>query len=363
MASSKTDPYRTYAMMAKPVGASCNLCCSYCYYRDIATHTRMSDEVLESYIQQTIAMHGSKAAVEFVWHGGEPLLAGIDFYRRAAALQRKYANGRVIVNNIQTNGTLINAAWAEFFAQESFIVGVSCDGPKNVHDAYRHNAAGSGSWQRVIAGINTCTEAGVRVDGLCAVHAANVGHPQEVYTFLRSLFPLIQFLPVCDLIMKDSHPSLSPESVKADSFGKFLCTIYDMWTADDPATRPVISTFEAIMRMSRGEPAGICEFEPTCGHAGSVEADGSVYACDRFADKPHILGNLLKTNLETLMEQNRPFGTSKLTNLAPECLDCAYLRLCFGGCPKKRIALAASGSPINALCAAYRQLFSHINSA
>ena len=358
--ASKADEYRTFAMMAKPVGASCNLSCEYCYYKSAATHKRMSDETLEAYVRQVIAMHGSKATVEFVWHGGEPLLAGKQFYRRAVALQRAYADGRTIVNNVQTNATLIDESWADLFAHEGFVVGVSCDGPAWAHDAFRKDGAGDGSFDRVRAGIAACARAGVRVDGLCAVHSANVGRPREVYAFLRSLFPLVQFLPVCDVDVSGGQARVSPSSVDPVAYGTFLCEVYDAWQADDPATRPLISLFEAVGRMRRGEPAGICELEPVCGHAGCVEANGDVYSCDRFVGGAHKLGNLLEEDLGTLMERNRPFGTAKLTTLAPDCLDCEFLRLCFGGCPGKRFARSASGAPINALCTSHRMLLAHM---
>ena len=347
--------------MAKPVGARCNLACEYCYYRKEHPAARMSDEVLEAYVRQTIRMHGSKAVVEFVWHGGEPLLAGRGFFRRAVKLQRMHADGRTIVNNVQTNGTLIDEAWAELFAREGFVVGISCDGPHRAHDAYRCDAGGAGSLERVLAGVAACAKAGVRVDGLCAVHCANVHAPRALYEFLRGLFPLVQFLPVCDVVTASGSAHLTDASVDPDEYGSFLCEMYDAWSEDRPEARPVISIFEAIGRMRNGAPAGICEFEPTCGHAGCVETDGSVYACDRLVDERHLLGNVLHEDLAVLMERNRPFGIAKLTGLAPECLSCECLRLCFGGCPTKRFAQASSGVPINVLCAAYRQLFTHIS--
>lgn len=401
------DEHRTYAMMAKPVGSACNLACDYCYYRKAGTAGLMGDDVLRAYIAQTIAMHGRKATVEFVWHGGEPLLAGVDFFQRAVDIEREHGRGRTILNNVQTNGTLIDEEWAAFFKRNRFIVGVSCDGPKALHDAFRRDASGAGSFDATMRGVEACRAHGVRVDGLCAVHAGNVGRPLEVYEFLKANFPLVHFLPVCDPAPPEarraasasepgpgakpgpgtgqepaSRPGhaapgpasasgqgpgaapaapfrLSPESVDAGAYGAFLRTVFDAWHADDPRTRPAVAQFEALRRMLDGQPAGTCELEAVCGHAGSVESNGDVYSCDRFADDAHRIGNVLDGRLDAIMERNRPFGMEKAYGLPPECFACEHVRLCFGGCPAKRLPLAPSRRTVPALCGAYRAFFSH----
>lgn len=347
---------RTYALMAKPVGAQCNMACGYCYYREAGSAAAMNDEVLESYVRQAIACHGLHATVEFVWHGGEPLLAGIDFFARAIEYQKQYAHGRRIINNMQTNATLIDETWARFFYEYAFVVGVSCDGPKACHDAYRKDKAGNATFDTVMHGVGLLKDAAVRADALCAVHAANVSQPAEVYGFLKEHFPLIHFLPVCE----PTAQGLSVESVNEQIYGAFLCAVYDAWRQDDPQIRPAIAQFETIEHACKGKPAGVCEFEALCGHAASIEANGDVYSCDRFTDAQHLLGNLMCEPLSDLLEQNRDFGMDKTYGLAPECLSCEYVRICFGGCLKKRFMQAPSGRPINALCGAYRMLFSRV---
>ena len=302
-----TDPARTYAMLAKPVSGACNLRCAYCYYAGKETLLgqgagRMSHEVLEAYIEQSLAMHGRDAVVEFAWHGGEPILAGLSFYEEAVRLERKHGRGRLVRNSMQTNATLLTDAWCRFFRDNDFAIGVSIDGPEALHNACRKGADGSGSFEAVMAGVRLLERHRVPFAALTTVNRFNMEHPLEVYRFLRELTDYIQFLPVVEAL-----------------------------------------------------PTALCVHDPLCGHSGCVEANGDIYACDRYAFPAYRLGNLTRRPLGELMEENRAFGMHKTCGLPQECLDCPYVRLCFGGCPKDRL----SGGR-NYLCDGYRRFFARV---
>ena len=323
-----TDPsLRTFAVQAKPVGGACNLRCSYCYYRDRGTRGPMSPEVLEAYILQTLRAHGRNAEVEFSWHGGEPTLAGLDFFRRAVELERLHGAGRRIRNTLQTNGILLDDPWCRFFRDHRFLVGVSLDGPRALHDRYR------GGFDATWRGIRRLRAWGVPFNLLATVNAATADHPEEVYDFLAGTSEGIQFLPVVE--RKASGEGMTEDSVEPEAYGRFLCRVWDRWRSRDVG-RVFVTTFEAALNQMVGRPAGICVHEPTCGHAVSVEADGEVCACDRFPGDRYGLGNLLTTPLEELLERNRPFGMHKAEGLAQACRDCPHLGLCWGGCPRDR---------------------------
>lgn len=366
---------RTYAMLLKPVGAACNLRCAYCYYLDKGKLLgqrlpQMPDEVLEQATRQLFAMHGTDATVEFAWHGGEPLLAGLPFFRKAMTLQRQYGCGRHIRNTLQTNGTLLDAEWCRFFRDNGFLLGVSIDGPEEIHNAYRRDAGQTGSFAKTMRGVELLQRHSVPFNTLTTVNAVNCRSGTEVYRFLRELTDFLQFLPVVETTSAEfemeagqrfaapsgiralpiRHP-MTGFSVSAEGFGAFMCAVHDAWHGRDAGVKHV-QLFDSIMDAMRGKPSALCTMNPVCGHSGCIEADGSVYACDRYAFPDYRLGNLLETPLQTLMEQNRAFGMHKTYGLPQTCFDCAYLKLCFGGCPKDRLLQGR-----NALCAGYQRLF------
>lgn len=373
-----TDPARTYAMLAKPVSGACNLRCAYCYYAGKETLLgqgagRMSHEVLEAYIERSLAMHGRDAVVEFAWHGGEPILAGLSFYEEAVRLERKHGRGRLVRNSMQTNATLLTDAWCRFFRDNDFAIGVSIDGPEALHNACRKGADGSGSFEAVMAGVRLLERHRVPFAALTTINRFNMEHPLEVYRFLRELTDYIQFLPVVEALptafeaeagqrlatppgihaLGLTHPTAS-FSVTPEGYGGFLCAVWDEWLGRD-AGRVHVQLFDVALGHLQGLPSALCVHDPLCGHSGCVEANGDVYACDRYAFPAYRLGNLTRRPLGELMEENRAFGMHKTCGLPQECLDCPYVRLCFGGCPKDRL----SGGR-NYLCDGYRRFFARV---
>ena len=370
---------RTYAMLAKPVSGVCNLRCGYCYYTgkenvlDIGS-TRMSDELLEMYIRQSLEMHGKNARVEFAWHGGEPTIAGLDFYRRAAALQKKYGRGRNIVNTLQTNATLLDDDFCKFFKDEGFLIGISIDGPEHLHDTYRKTADGSGSFKRTMHGIELMQKHDVTFNTLTTVNRKNQDSADEVYDFLRELTDWMQFLPVVESRAAGyeeqdgqlfaappgihspeiAHPVM-PFSVTPEGYGKFLCTVFDRWRNLDTGIKH-IQLIDVTLENMSGIPSSLCVHAPLCGHSGCVETNGDVYACDRYAFPAYKLGNLTNTPLDELMESDRKFGMHKTYGLPEDCFDCPYIKLCFGGCPKDRLHKGK-----NYLCEGYKMFFGHVS--
>jgi len=352
---------RTYAMLAKPVSSKCNLRCEYCYYQGKEELLKQDDpvmpvETLEMYVRQNLEMHGRNAIVDFAWHGGEPLTAGIDFYREAVRLQRKYGAGRKIHNSIQTNGTLLDDKWCGFLKENHFEIGVSIDGPEELHDAYRRHLDGTGTFDDTMKGIKLLQKHGIAFSALTTVNRANMGKPLEVYRFLRGLTDYIQFLPVVEKFSEDGHAkgTLASFSVTPEGYGDFLCAVWDEWIQKDVG-RVNIQMFDVALQSMQGKPPGLCVHAPVCGHSGSVEANGDVYSCDRFAFPDFKIGNIKDAPLTDIMENNRNFGLHKTYGLADECFECRYLKLCFGGCPKDRFDKGK-----NFLCEGYKNFFSHI---
>jgi uncharacterized protein len=373
---------RTFAVMAKVVGGRCNLACTYCYYLEKPAllrglSSRMTRAVLEAYVRQNLEINGKDATVEFAWHGGEPTLAGLDFFREALLLEKRYGSNRKIVNTLQTNATLLDDEWCRFFSENGFLLGVSLDGPERFHDAYRVGPGG-GSFRRTMEGIGLLMRHKVSFNTLTTVNAANSKHPREVYDFLRQFTDFMQFLPVVETsgapfeieegqrfgMPPGSHSSLfgrgmAPFSVEAEDYGDFLCGVFDRWK-DLDFGRKFVQIFEATLGNMRGEPGGLCVHEALCGHGASVEANGDVYACDHYAFANYRLGNLLETPLGELMEKNRRFGMHKTCGLPRECFSCPAVRLCFGGCPKDRILRSPDGKEgKNYLCEGYKRFFRH----
>jgi|GEM_PF-1928623 uncharacterized protein len=374
---------RTYAIMAKPIGASCNLSCRYCYYLEkqdlMAQQTKlMSDVVLKAYIRQNFAIHGNNAVVEFAWHGGEPTLAPLDFYIQALNYQNQYGPGRIIRNTLQTNATLLTDAWCAFFAANHFLIGVSIDGHADLHNRYRKNRFGN-TFEQTMAGIKLLQKHGVAYNTLTTVNAINSHHPEDVYLFLRELTDYMQFLPVVECLPASyenasgqrfampaglhspsmMHP-VTDFSVTAKDYGAFLCTVFDLWRKLDLGEK-YVQIIESTLANLNNHPAGVCVHEALCGHAGVLEMNGDLFCCDRYAFEAYKLGNILETPLADLMEKNRSFGMHKTLGLPDECLDCDHIRLCFGGCPKDRFLLSRDNQKgKNYLCEGYRQFFKHI---
>lgn len=366
---------RSYAMLAKPVSSACNLRCEYCYYsgkNDLLNRgiSKMSKDILEAYTRQSLAMHGKDAVTEFAWHGGEPMIAGIPFYKEAVRLQKKHGKGRTILNTIQTNATLLTDEWCTFFKENNFEVGVSIDGPEQLHNTYRKAKDGHGSFAEAMHGIELLKKHDISFSTITTVNRKNMEHPLAVYRFLRELTDYIQFLPVMECMQvrsgtkngqtfavppgihsKTIEHLLADFSVTPKGYGAFLCAIWDEWQKKDRG-KTHIQIFDVTIGNLNGVPSNLCVHNPLCGHSGSIEANGDVYSCDRYAFPAYKLGNITQTALGQLMEQNREFGLHKMFGLPEECLDCEYIKLCFGGCPKDRFV-----NNKNYLCAGYKMFF------
>ena len=366
-----------FATMVKPVGSACNLDCAYCYYRDKAEiyssrQAVMSTDVLESYIRQYLETV-NLPVVTFCWHGGEPLLAGIDFYRKAVELQQRYAAGRQIENTLQTNGVLVNDEWCSFFRENSFLVGVSLDGPKDIHDAYRRDCGGIPTYDRVIAAVEKMYRNNVEYNILATVNSMSEGRGREVYGFLRGISNFIQFLPVVEyvqmregkrplIVSPDAEDAVpAPWSVSAKGFGKFMCDVFDEWIKCDVGSR-FVQLFDVTLANWCGVPPSLCAFCETCGDAPVVEHNGDVYSCDHFVYPEYRLGNIMSSTLADMYtsQEHQAFGRDKREALPMECKRCAYSFLCRGECPKHRFAVARNGEPyMNTLCEGYKEFFRH----
>jgi uncharacterized protein len=351
-----------FHVMTKPRGAICNLDCRYCYYLPKETlypgsPFRMSDEVLEQFTRQYIAAQKVNR-VTFAWQGGEPLLMGLAFYERALHLQRKYARpGMRIENTLQTNGTLIDKDWARFFEQHNFLVGLSLDGPRELHNAYRVNKGGAGSFDEALRGWELLHTQGVETNLLCCVHAANQDAPLEVYRFFRDTLRVrfIQFIPI---VARGADFSVEPQK-----YGRFLTTIFDEWVRRDVGS-VFVQMFDVALGAWLSQPGGLCVFAPTCGTALALEHSGDLYSCDHFVESGYYLGNILQESLSVLVGDERQvrFGQAKLTRLPRACLECKVRFACHGGCPKERFLQTSEGeSGLNYLCAGYKAFFEHID--
>ncbi len=371
-----------FHLLAKPIGPICNLQCSYCFYLEkenlypASTNWRMSDEVLESFIRQYLATN-EIPLVNFAWQGGEPTLLGIDFFKKAIQLQQRYANGKRIENGFQTNGVLLNDEWCEFLAQHKFLVGLSLDGPEMLHNEYRVNKAGQGSFSRVLRGLELLKKHGVDFNILTVVNRANSQQPLAVYRFLKEVGSgFIQFIPIVE--RQSQHPSsdmarlASPDdaeaavtewSVEPEPFGRFLIEIFDEWVRKDVG-RQYIQTFEVALQSWLHLPQSLCLFTETCGQALALEHNGDLYSCDHFVYPKNRLGNILQQPLADLVltEQQIKFGQDKRDTLPQYCRDCTVLFACHGECPKNRFMTAPDGQKgLNYLCRGYQRFFNHID--
>ena len=356
-----------FQIFVKPTGSICNLSCQYCYYLDKerlypkGETFRMSDEVLESYIPQHIEASPGDV-INFSWHGGEPTILGLDYFRNILKLQRKHrAGNRRIVNGIQTNGTLLDEEWCRFFAEEGFYVGLSLDGPREIHDKHRLTKDGKPTYEEAIRGYNLLRKHNVQTELLCVVNAYNAQFPLRVYRFFKKIrAQYLTFLPLVEP-QPGAANGVSDISVPPEAWGRFLCTIFDEWVEED-VERVKVQIFEEALRIAFRQEHFLCIFRPTCGDVPVLEHNGDFYSCDHFVDAEYLLGNLKETPLATLLEDPklRKFGDHKLRNLPRCCRECEVREMCNGECPKNRFLQTPDGEPgLNYLCAGYKRFFTH----
>jgi len=383
---------RSYHVMIKPVGAICNLDCTYCFYlhkEDLLGSTskfQMSDEIMEAHIRQYIA-HARVPEVTIAWQGGEPTLMGLDFFRRSVQIAERYlAPGQRALHTIQTNGTLIDAEWARFFAEHGWLVGISIDGPREIHDAYRVTKGGRGSFANVMRGLGHLRDAGVEFNALTTIHAANAGRGGEVYRFLRDDCGarFIQFIPIIERVAEATEDGTVPwtswrdrplyvqqgdrvtgRSVTPEQYGQFLIEVFDEWVRHDVG-EVFVQVFDTALAHWMGlDQVGMCVHARTCGSAIALEHNGDVYSCDHYVEDGYLLGNLAggRTLLELVTSpEQAAFGKAKLDTLPEYCRRCDVRFACNGGCPKDRFISTPDGEPgLNYLCAGYQRFFRHID--
>ena len=367
-------------VMLKPAGAHCNLACKYCYYlekshlyQNTPRHL-MTDEMLEQFTREYIEAQ-TMPQVLFTWHGGEPLMRSLDFYRKALALQKKYAHGKQIDNVIQTNGTLLTDEWCEFFAQNHWLVGISIDGPQEYHDHYRITPAGKPSWEKVMQGISLLKKHRVEWNAMAVVNAYNAEHPLEFYHFFRDNgCQYLQFTPIVERLTEhedgrtlasladNREIPLADASVTPAQWGNFLCTIFDDWVRHDVG-KMFVEIFDCTLANWMGVLPGICAYSKECGHAGVMEHNGDVYSCDHFVFPEYKLGNIRDKSLIDMLygEKQQAFSRLKHTSLPRQCKECDMEFACHGECPKNRFEKDKYGEPgLNYLCQGYYQYYSHV---
>ena len=367
-------------VMLKPAGAHCNLACKYCYYLEKNnlyqnSHRHlMSDEMLEQFTREYIEAQ-TMPQVLFTWHGGEPLMRSIDFYKKALALQKKYAHGKQIDNVIQTNGTLLTDEWCEFFAKNHWLVGISIDGPQEYHDHYRVTPAGKPSWEKVMQGIQLLKKHRVEWNAMAVVNAYNAEHPLEFYHFFRDNgCQYLQFTPIVERLTEhedgrtlasladDREIPLADASVTPQQWGNFLCTIFDDWVRHDVG-KTFVEIFDCTLANWMGVLPGICAYSKECGHAGVMEHNGDVYSCDHFVFPEYKLGNIREQSLIDMLygEKQQAFSRLKHTSLPRQCKECDMEFACHGECPKNRFEKDKYGEPgLNYLCQGYYQYYTHV---
>ncbi|MFI3319591.1 MAG: anaerobic sulfatase-maturation protein [Rikenellaceae bacterium] len=368
-----------FSTMIKPAGSTCNLDCHYCYYLDKALQyggkqAVMSDELLEEYVRQYIEAN-DVPEVTFCWHGGEPLLLKPDFYRKAIEFQKKYAGEKKIHNTLQTNGLLLNEEWCDLFAENEFLIGVSMDGPKDIHDTFRLTKNQEPTFDRVMDGINLMKSKGVEFNTLSVVNKLCEGRGREIYRFFKSLGShYMQFLPAVEhvidkptyhrpLIVSPEHEGayIAEWSVSANGYGQFLIDIFDEWVINDVGTY-YVQMFDATLANTCGAMPGVCSMGETCGDALVVEHNGDVYSCDHFVYPEYKLGNIAETDLLDIYNTRKriDFGLAKRNGLAAECLKCRYYQVCRGECPKHRFDVGSDGYRKSTLCEGLKNYFRHV---
>jgi len=372
------SPLRPFHLMAKPAGPACNLACSYCFYLsrwDGAAVRGMDDPTLERFVSAYIAAQPGPE-VTFAWQGGEPTLLGLAFFRRAVELQKRYLPaGWTLANAIQTNGTLLDEAWCTFLAAEGFLVGLSLDGPVEIHDRARLDRGGRPTARRVLAAVELLRRHRVAFNILCVVGAHNAGNALQVYRFLRRMgTSFIQFIPLVERRSSSTaHDFAAPHtldqavdslSVGAEAWGRFLCTVFNEWITADVG-RVFIRDFDNWLGMWTGLPSTLCVHSETCGNSLVVEADGSVYSCDHYVYPAYRLGRLGEQDLAGMVASppQRAFGEAKRSALPATCRSCRWQRLCHGGCPKDRFPAKSGASATAHLCAGWQTFFTHAEPA
>jgi uncharacterized protein len=357
--------------MAKPTGARCNLACDYCFFlkKDRlypGSAFRMSDETMEAYIRQTIEGHGAPE-VTIAWQGGEPTLMGLDFFRRAVAAEKKHARpGQCVENSFQTNGILIDEEWCRFFHDNGFLVGLSLDGPRELHDAYRHDKGGRPVFDKVERAARLMQKHGVEFNILCTVNAVNSLRPLDVYRYFRDGLGAryIQFIPIVERDNETGDQEgtrVTGRTVDPGQYGRFLTGIFDEWVRRDVGTM-FVPFFDAVLTSYVYGRSSVCVLRPACGDALALEHNGDLYSCDHFVEPRHLLGNIHRTPLPELAasDAQRAFGRAKSGTLPGYCRTCAHLFTCHGECPKNRLLTAPDGEPgLNWLCAGLKAFFSH----
>jgi uncharacterized protein len=362
-----------FHLLSKPTGAICNLDCAYCFFlaKEMlypGSRFRMADELLESYIRQLIESHQTPE-VTIAWQGGEPTLMGLEFFKRSIEHARKHArHDLTILHTIQTNGTLIDDEWAAFFKEHNFLVGISLDGPRAMHDAYRHDKGGAPTFDKVLRGLSFLKKHGVEWNALVTLNHANVEHPVEVYRFLRDECGarFIQFIPIVERLHENGVPygsAVTARSVTAQQYGQFLIEVFEEWVRHDIA-EVYVQMFDVALANWYGDPPGLCVFSRTCGTALALEHNGDLYSCDHFVEPAYRLGNINETHLIELVasDQQLKFGQDKFDTLPQYCLKCDVRFACHGACPKDRFITTPDGEPgLNYLCAGYQLFFHHID--
>jgi len=358
---------RPFQVLVKPIGSVCNLACSYCYYLKTADlypnseSFRMPDDILEEYIHQHIKAYPDPV-IRFSWHGGEPTILGLHYFRKIVEIQKRYKPpGKRIVNGIQTNGTLLTEELCRFLAEEGFSVGLSMDGIREMHDKYRITRGGGPTHEHVMQGYSLLRQHKIIPDILCVVNAHNVRHPIEVYRFFKEMG--VQYIGFLPLVVRQpgSMKGVSRDSVPAEAFGEFLCAIFDEWRNLDIG-RIKVQVFEEAAKTALGEEHEVCIFRKTCGDVPVIEYNGDFFSCDHFMDTEHLLGNIMNRPLIDLLEspEQIAFGQNKYDGLPRYCQECEVLSLCNGECPKNRFILAPDGEEgLNYLCSGYELFFRH----
>ena len=377
---SNPPPHGGFSVIAKPAGPTCNLDCLYCYYKDKnrlypgTRRFRMSDRLLEVFVRDYIAAQDGPN-IRFCWQGGEPTLLGVDFFRKAVALQARYCPpGKRVRNTLQTNGTLLDARWAAFLREHDFLVGLSVDGPRRFHDRYRVDRKGGPSHDAVLRALRLLRDEGVEFNTLTVVHRDNALHGRRVYRYLRDQgVRFMQFIPLVERvdgggILAGAPPGgeappagVAPWSVPPRAFGTFMRAVFDDWVRNDVG-RVYVQLFDVQLALWAGLPAELCVFAETCGTGLVLEHNGDVYACDHYVYPDHRLGNIFERPLEALahLPRQQRFGQDKSERLPRYCRDCDYLFFCNGGCPKHRFVRSPDGEPgLNYLCPSYKRYFAH----
>ncbi|MGE5227847.1 MAG: anaerobic sulfatase maturase [Planctomycetaceae bacterium] len=383
-----------FHLLAKPTGAICNLDCTYCFFlsKELlypGSRFRMADDLLETYLRQLIEAHANAPEVAVAWQGGEPTMMGLDFFRRSVELAEGLKRpGQRLVYTIQTNGTLLDDDWGAFLAEHRFLVGLSIDGPREVHDTYRVDKGGKGSFDRVMEGLDVVRRHGVQWNALTTIHAANEGRGRDVYRFLRDDCgaQFLQFIPIVERATPETLPLadagwgeragerplyvlegnlVTHRSVSSEGYGRFLIDVFEEWVRRDVGD-VYVQMFDVALANWYGEPPGLCVHTETCGLALALEHTGDLYSCDHFVEPAHKLGNIRETRMIDLivLPQQRAFGEAKRDSLPRYCRECDVRFACHGGCPKDRFATTPDGEPgLHYLCPSYKAFFGHIRPA